>query len=75
MCLATALTREAGWAGRWYRESPCWFFGILASKGPEDKDGGPLLLPELHLPLKQPQVICRGWSWAHQWDLHGARQV
>ncbi|XP_044794556.1 kynurenine formamidase isoform X2 [Bubalus bubalis] len=25
--------------------------------------------------LTQPQVICRGWSWAHQWDLHGARQI
>ena len=75
MRLGIAPTREARWADRGYRGSPHWLLGILASRAPDDKDRRPLLLPELHLPLKQPQVICRGWSWVHQWDLHRDRRV
>ncbi|XP_053515668.1 kynurenine formamidase isoform X3 [Artibeus jamaicensis] len=40
--------------------------------GPDERNRVPHLLPTLHLPPEQPQVMCRGWSWVGKWDLHGA---
>ncbi|XP_036920290.1 kynurenine formamidase isoform X1 [Sturnira hondurensis] len=41
--------------------------------GPNERNRVPYLLPTLHLPLEQPQVMCRGWSWVRRRDLHRLR--